>query len=144
MTVIINPGAGDVDTDLGFQQAYNNILKFIEDSEVPLFVEVANHIPEGGRYLFKLGTPLKNDMKWEIEMPSLPLEQVRYIDSEKQNIWDFPRLYVDGSSWVWKFAIIRKKHIIEHLQCQNEDYKSFIENNERIIQELEQSLKVTP
>jgi hypothetical protein len=33
------------------------------------------------------------------------LEKVRYLDSENQDIFNFPRLYVDGSSWVWKYAL---------------------------------------
>jgi hypothetical protein len=38
-------------------------------------------------------------------MPGLPVEQVRYMGESGQNIWDFPRLYVDDSSWIWEFAL---------------------------------------
>jgi len=37
-------------------------------------------------------------------MPGLPLDLVRYTGENGQNIWNFPRLYLDDSSWVWKFA----------------------------------------
>jgi hypothetical protein len=40
-----------------------------------------------------------------IEMPGLPLDEVRYVDDDEQNIWDFPRLYVDGGSVVWCYAV---------------------------------------
>lgn len=45
------------------------------------------------------------DLRFEIEMPGLPIEQVRWTGHEDGDIWDFPRLYVDGSSWVWKYAV---------------------------------------
>jgi hypothetical protein len=41
----------------------------------------------------------------EIQMPGLPVERVRYMGETGQNIWDFPRLYVDDSSWIWQFAL---------------------------------------
>ena len=40
-----------------------------------------------------------------VEMPGLPLEQVRYMGHEGQNARDYPRLYVDGASWLWEFAV---------------------------------------
>ncbi len=36
-------------------------------------------------------------------MPGIPLSEVRYVKG--LNAWLFPRLYVDGSSWLWEFAI---------------------------------------
>lgn len=138
---IINPGTEDT-RDLGFQQAYSNIMKFIEDCEIPLFMQKANGTPEvNGRYLFTLGTQLKRDLQWEVEMPSLPLDQVRYIDKEKQNILDFPRLYVDGSSWVWMFATIKKEGIIEHLETEISDYEALIEDDKELIKKLTESKK---
>lgn len=38
-----------------------------------------------------------------VDMPGLPLEQVRW--TKKLNPWHFPRLYVDGGSWLWEFAV---------------------------------------
>ena len=117
MSIFINPGAGNVEQDLGFEQAYKNMLQFIEDCEVPLSIVESKHIPEeNGRYNFTLELDALSTIKIEVDMPSLPLEKVRYMGEETQNIWDFPRLYVDGSSWVWKYAIITKQQIIEQLQ----------------------------
>jgi hypothetical protein len=49
-----------------------------------------------GRYAFDfyLGEDLH-----QVQMPGLPLERVRYLGGD-QDIRDFPRLYVDDSSWV--------------------------------------------
>ncbi len=38
-------------------------------------------------------------------MQGFPIEQVRFTDAEDQNIWDSSRLYIDGASWVWRYAV---------------------------------------
>ncbi|MET9402659.1 hypothetical protein [Kitasatospora sp. NPDC002965] len=38
-------------------------------------------------------------------MPGLSLDQVRWMNEPDQNIWNYPRLFVDGSSWVWWYAL---------------------------------------
>jgi len=59
-----------------------------------------------GRYIFNITVDLKDGrhFEFEVEMPGLPLDKVRFTGEDDQNIWDFPRLYVDGSSWVWKYS----------------------------------------
>jgi hypothetical protein len=105
VTIFINPGSGPV-VGASLDEAKRNITHFIGDLVRP------------GRALM-LGPTEPRDMgdgRWEfdiqvgarwlkIEMPGLPIDQVRFIDPDSQNIWDFPRLYVDGSSWVWLYAI---------------------------------------
>lgn len=60
--------------------------------------------PEGdGRFTYRLS--FSDDLRFDVEMPGLPLERVRYTGADGQRISDYPRLYVDGSSWVWKFAV---------------------------------------
>lgn len=135
--LIINPGAGNVTEDLGLEQAYKNILQFIEDSEVPLEVSDYNSKPEeNGRYNFILKLSLPVDISINVEMPSLPIEKVRFMGEQGQSIFDFPRLYVDGSSWVWKYAIVTKEQIIERLQSDIADYKRDIEICEKAINQL--------
>jgi|SRR5690606_24333210 len=100
MKVFINPGSGPC-ANGSKEQSEINIKQFIEDAKVECeyrFVEEQ----EDGRHLYILDN---GKMEHEIEMPAIPLENVRYLDLEGQNIWDFPRLYVDGSSWVWMYAI---------------------------------------
>lgn len=55
-----------------------------------------------GRYPFRVTV---NGRSHLVEMPALPLDAVRFLGGAGQNIWDFPRLFVDGSSWVWKYAL---------------------------------------
>ena len=126
MVIFINPGAGDIE-DHGFEQAYKKIQKFIEDCEIPLYIEKANfQSEENGRYSFTIKSPIKHDLSWEVEMPSLSIEQVRYIYEEGQNIGDFPRLYVNGNSWVWKYGTIKKNHLIADFKYKIEDYQGEI------------------
>jgi hypothetical protein len=101
--VIINPGAGPVDGATE-ENAINNIKHFVTDCDkLDLsWVRVPGLDYGEGRYAFLVW---RGQRCHEIQMPGLPLERVRYT-SDEQNIWDFPRLYVDGSSWVWKFAVL--------------------------------------
>jgi hypothetical protein len=102
MQVIINPGSGPVEGATAADAKYN-ISAFVGDlglSDVK--VRRKRALDSGGRYGFVLTF---DSRKCEITMPGLPLEQVRWMNEPEQDIWDFPRLYVDGSSWVWKFAL---------------------------------------
>lgn len=134
--IIINHGSQDIE-ELGFEQAYKNMKVFIEDCEIELFIAQARLTPEdNGRYFFELKTPLSREVFWEIEMPSLPLEKVRFINEKSQNIWDFPRLYVDGSSWVWKYAIITKNSLIDQFEAKIEEYNYQINTYTELINDL--------
>lgn len=102
-TIVINPGSGPV-ADATEENAIKNIEIFIKDCKVKGIIW--HRLPENdekGRFCFKL---IGNEREHIVDMPGLPIEQVRYIDNKTQNIWHFPRLYVDGSSWVWKYAIL--------------------------------------
>lgn len=105
MSIILNPGSGPVGGATE-QHARDNALVFTVDLLVTRGVEssvTSDFVDQGdGRWAFVLQV---GETRHEVEMPGLPLEEVRYLGTEDQNIWDFPRLYVDGSSWVWKFAI---------------------------------------
>jgi hypothetical protein len=107
MTVFINPGSGPVH-EATEANAATNITVFADDLRVAgLGVNECRRIPDAdygeGRFAFELA--MADGRTIEIQMPGLPVERVRYLDAEGQNIWDFPRLYVDGSSWVWKYAL---------------------------------------
>ena len=108
---IFNPGSGAVD-GATLENATENMKQFIDDSEVKgATFHKAIYEPDygDGRCSF--------DVVWKgrvinIQMPGLPLDQVRFMDSDTQNIWDFPRLYVDHSSWVWKYAILKEVNLV--------------------------------
>lgn len=101
MQVIINPGSGPV-SEGSRSQSKANIKAFIQDLGHPDVKFRFHSIARDGRHTYYL---YHENQKVEIQMPPLPLEKVRYMQEDGQNIWHFPRLYVDGSSWVWCFAL---------------------------------------
>lgn len=109
--VFLNPGSGPVD-GTSEEHALTNLVQLARDlRERGLRVGEPTRLPErdeGGRYGFRL--PVE-DREHVIDMPGLPVEEVRYLGQESGNIWHFPRLYVDESSWVWKYAL---NIIIDH------------------------------
>lgn len=107
MSVIINPGSGPV-PEATEEHAAGNMVVFADDlrqrgTESSTFTRRPDADYGDGRYAYTLH--LDDDITAEIQMPGLPVEQVRYLSEPGQNIWDFPRLYVDDSSWIWKFAL---------------------------------------
>lgn len=106
--MIINPGTGPVENATE-KNAIDNIKHYITDcglKDVEYF-----RLPDQddeGRFTFLLYDQ-DNTRCHTVDMPGLPLEKVRYMQNEDQNIWDFPRLYVDGSSWVWCFGMLESK-----------------------------------
>ncbi len=107
MYVIINPGTGPVDGS-SEDEARKNMEVFVEElrnrgNNVVGFERASNVEPDDGRYDY--GVHIADGRTVEIEMPGLPLEEVRFTGEDDQNPWHYPRLYVDGSSWLWKFAL---------------------------------------
>lgn len=107
MSIFINPGTGPV-PEATEDHATSNMAVFIDDLRaaglgVDTFTRRSESDYGHGRYAYELS--MADGRSIEIQMPGLPADQVRYVDTERQNIWDFPRLYVDGGSWVWKFAL---------------------------------------
>jgi hypothetical protein len=107
MTIIINPGSGPV-PDATVEHAAINITVFADDlRRSGIGVDGCTRLPEAdygeGRYAFALA--MADGRTIEIQMPGLPVDRVRYTGAADQNIWDFPRLYVDDGSWVWEFAL---------------------------------------
>lgn len=99
--IAINPGSGVVESG-SIEQSEINIKAFIDD----LLVENVQYefikIEENGRHSYRI---FSDEISHEIDMPAIPLEEVRYLGVDGQNIWHYPRLYVDGSSLVWKYAL---------------------------------------
>ena len=100
MEIIINPGAGKVENG-SKEQSEINIKQFILDLGVECKFEFIK-IDSDGRHRYNVWNDKANH---EIDMPAIPLDNVRYLGLECQRIFNFPRLYVDGSSWVWKYAL---------------------------------------
>ena len=119
MNLIINPGTGNV-FGAELDHALANMKVWM--AEIPNTKTASHTYNESrtkeewdkypnmarGRFLFDVEVELHDGKKFslEVEMPGLPLDKVRFIGAPEQNIWDFPRLYVDGSSWVWKYSFV--------------------------------------
>lgn len=109
--VIINPGSGPVDG--GYEQhAHANALELAREANqdpanacCEWRVHVASTWFESdGRWGFEFRNH-GGDQRVDVLMPGLPLERVRYVVGEGMNPFAFPRIYVDGNSWLWPFAV---------------------------------------
>ena len=105
--ISINPGSGSV-AEATEQNATTNIAAFVDDlTERGLNIGEYRRRPEAdygdGRYAFLVY--YADGANLEVQMPGLPLDEVRWLKSEGQDIWQFPRLYVNDGSWIWYFAL---------------------------------------
>lgn len=104
MSIVINPGSGPV-ANSTYEQARANMDVLVKDAlgeQAGEAVITNDNIEDGGRFSFHIHFM---GQSVDVDMPGIPLERVRYMGEKGQNIWHYPRLYVDGSSWVWEFAI---------------------------------------
>lgn len=103
MNVAVNPGAGPICERTLQKEAARNIAAFRRDLALhKVRITYQCEGKHGGRYTFLLRRFGRECM---VDMPGLPLERVRYMKQEGQNPWHFPRLYVDGNSWLWIYAL---------------------------------------
>ncbi|MEQ4610282.1 hypothetical protein ABMX48_29290 [Streptomyces cavourensis] len=97
--ISINPGSGPVE-DATEQQSAENIQTFVMDlaKEHGLAVASIDRTPLAdygeGRFAFDLG--FTDGRHAEVQMPGIPVDRIRAGGT---------RLYVDGSSWHWDFAL---------------------------------------
>lgn len=108
----INPGAGTVRGRTTFSHARQNLEALVKEAGLPgLTRRVVDRAADEGCYHFELGYPLPGHVniprsRWcPVGMPGLPLRQVRFVDDVKQDCLEFPRLYINGNSWLWKYAV---------------------------------------
>lgn len=105
--IFINPGSGSVAAS-SEQEARRNIATFANDVRREAGCDrlecVRDHASDAddGRYAWVLSS---GNQAVEIQMPGVALDTVRYTGEEGQNIWAYPRVLVNGSSWVWLFAV---------------------------------------
>lgn len=108
--IAINPGTGPVGNATE-AHAVDNIRHFITDCDVPGIQKTRLPALDGdGRYGFLLWNGTRCH---EIQMPGLPLAKVRFMEEDGQDPWEFPRLYVNGSSWLWKYALLHSDDLAE-------------------------------
>src|SRR5436189_1702513 len=112
MRIVINPGTEPI-PDAYEPDAVTNMAAFIADltlTGVTYERTPAEDTGEGvgrtgiggGRFGFtlKLG-----ERETVVQMPGFPLGRTRFMELPGQEVWEFPRLYVDGSSWLWCIAL---------------------------------------
>ena len=106
MITYVDPGTGDV-PGADSENAVHNMEAFARevaarhnDSHLAISGRVDR---EDGRSAFELCGPVIG--RHLIDMPGLPLDQVRFVEDEGQDIWKYPRLFVDGKPWLWKYAV---------------------------------------
>jgi hypothetical protein len=101
MNIIINPGTREID-GTNEADAKANIETFVEDIGLTgVMAERLDERDHDGRYGYRL---THGEHSTVVDMPGWSIDRVRWM-GQSQDIWQFPRLYVDGSSWVWRFAI---------------------------------------
>ena len=100
--VASNPGTGPVDgTDA--RNARRNIGAFCRELALRsphICIERRSGEGRDGRYDYLIRRGISST---SVAMPGLPLDRVALRPGD--NAWHFPRLYVDGSSWLWPYAI---------------------------------------
>lgn len=109
--IFINPGSGAV-TGATEDNAFNNMRAFIADCPISTelhFRRVPHKDYGDGRFAFQV-IRAGHDQIAEVQMPGWTLKKVRYMGEEGQDPWDFPRLYLDDSSWLWNYALIDEEY----------------------------------
>jgi hypothetical protein len=56
----------------------------------------------GGLYGFDV---VYDSVAVPVLMPGLPVEHLRYVPGRSEKAGEFHRLYIDGGSWLWPFAL---------------------------------------
>jgi hypothetical protein len=102
VAAIINPGTEPVRRS-SVDEAVANMPQLLADCGVPDLRFERTKGDHDGRYCFTVTDPAGNEA--DVDMPGVPLADARYCNLAGENIWDFPRLYVNGSSWVWYYAV---------------------------------------
>ena len=132
----INPGSGKIKK--GFEiNAVENMKQLVQDlkkvgiSNIRIYNK--KKVDNTGRWLFQLKS---NNKTIEITMPGWNLEHTRFMGLPGQNIWNFPRMYVDGSSWVWKYAIGVIKDAINEKTPIKEQTQSSVKDVDGVIKQI--------
>lgn len=81
--VYLNPGTGPVDGTTA-EHAEANMQAFVQECGADYYDVVGGE--NEGRYSFEVGA---GERVFEVEMPGLPLDEVRYVGTEDQNIGAF-------------------------------------------------------
>jgi hypothetical protein len=109
--VIINPGTGPVD-GATVDNAYDNMRALLADAGHPevKWCRDVDADEEGGRFAFSVTVQdpeTGRDAAVTVDMPGCRLSLLT------GSLLTAPRIYVDGSSWWWEFAVDRIRERVE-------------------------------
>ena len=100
--MIVNPGTSPM-RDTSPKLAKAGIAQFVKDLHMEdLKIKRDKKGDNDGWYGFMLKS---EHAKVSVLMPGLPMSAMRWMPGDKESAWVFQRLYVDGGSWLWKFAL---------------------------------------
>lgn len=111
MKILVNPGTGPIEGASESEAVLNMIAWCQDHSWKDICFKRQKSLDKNGRYGFEVwrdSIPRGNDIlhsTHEVRMPGLPLSKVRFLGGN-QSIRKFPRLYVDGASWVWCYSLL--------------------------------------
>lgn len=106
----INPGSGPA-VEASLQHAHENIKVFAKDITKVHHLTVKDIFrleddDDRGYFAYALDVEkYRLERRLRVDMPGLPLERVRYLGLPGQDAWDYQRLDLDHSSWLWMFAV---------------------------------------
>lgn len=107
MNFAINLGTGPI-AGATLDDAYANMRVLLKDAglEDATFARDVDAVEAGGRFSFDLAIPgyTEEHGTVPIDMPGCSLSAIRYLPD---TILIHPRLYIDGSSWEWQFAVTK-------------------------------------
>lgn len=119
--LLFSPGTGPVH-GAGARDADANIEAFCRELGLgppSVRIERRSDGDYEGRYDYAVYRGIRTT---KISMPGLPLDRVRLRRSD--NAWDFPRLYVDGNSWLWPYAIeTAREALVDHDGSRQQRYE---------------------
>ena len=116
VTIHVNPGTGpvsEINEEYAEIYAIQNIEQLLKEVHLGDIKSLRDPSADygDGRFAYQL---IYNQRVVEVQMPGLPLEKVRFLDKKGENVFEFPRLYVNGSSWLWKYAVSSVKDYLEN------------------------------
>jgi hypothetical protein len=111
--MVVNPGTQAM-SETSPKLAKAGIAQFVEDlhpAKIKIKVKRDKKSDNDGWYGFTLKS---KHAKISVLMPGLPLEYMRGTKKDTTASWAFQRLYVEGNSWYWNFALeIAQERLLE-------------------------------
>ena len=101
--ILFTPGSGPV-ADATSEQGEKNMETFVSELDCGASWRRARRRSNDGRWRFFV---VLEGRRVDVEMPGAPLDVVRDGPVLRQ-----PRLYVDGSSWYWPYALKIARHAL--------------------------------